>query len=236
MEEDYYAILDCFVRVGDIYKCPVIRLRRLSQDQYARLQTKSRKMLPPLQSEFPEYEGYRTIYVRQIPVYYHLPQIRVSPSHASMQSAHHDHDHHQYKLTEIFPSRQWNSATMTMKVKYSRKLQAMGVFRFEHPSWDGKKIDVIVGLRRLDAMQWEGWCFQRSCKGGTLESTLTTINQKITELAKTKQSLITSGNLRDSLGDDSSLVTDAIVEGMQLQGRLYISISVSLKPEIHTAL
>lgn len=36
MEEDYYAILDCCIQVGDLYECPVILLRRLSQDQYAR--------------------------------------------------------------------------------------------------------------------------------------------------------------------------------------------------------
>ncbi|RDW63503.1 hypothetical protein BP6252_11048 [Coleophoma cylindrospora] len=232
MEEDYYAILDCFVRVGDQYQCPAILLRRLSQDQYARFQTMSKFLLPPLQSEFPEYEGYRTIYVRQDPVYYNLPQFTVSPLHIRSEVRSQDHQHH-YELSEAYPPRQWNSATMTMKVKYSRKLQAMGVFRFLSRALN-KKVDIVVGLRRLNAMQWEGWCFQRSYHGDSLESTLTMINHQVTDLTRKKHSITSSGMLRDSLGDDSNLMTDATVEGMQLQGRLYISISMSIKPEIFT--
>ncbi|KAH7357270.1 hypothetical protein BKA65DRAFT_475049 [Rhexocercosporidium sp. MPI-PUGE-AT-0058] len=193
MEEDFYAILDCFVLVGDLYLCPVLRMRRLSQDQYARLQTKSRKLLPALQAELPEYEGYRTIYVRQQPFYYHLPQFRVSPLHVASEDP--DEGRHHYELVETFPHRQWNSATMTMEVKYSRKLQAMGVFRFQGPS---------------------------------------SLEKKITELRRIRSSAISSGTLREKLGDDSRLMTDATVEGVQLQGRLYISISISMKPEIHT--
>lgn len=232
MEEDFYAILDCFILVGDLYLCPVLRLRRLSQDQYARLQTKSRKLLPALQAELPEYEGYRTIYVRQHPFYYHLPQFRVSPLH--MPSDDPDEDRHHYELIETFPHHQWNSSMMTMEVKYSRKLQAMGVFRFQSPSSLEKKVDLVVGLRRLDAMKWEGWCFQRSCKEDTIENTLSAINEKITELRRIKSSAISAWTLRESLGDDSKLMTDATVEGVQLQGRSYISISISMKPEIHT--
>jgi len=121
---------------------------------------------------------------------------------------------------------------MTMKVKYSRKLQAMGVFRFQSSVAHDKKVDVVVGLRRLDAMQWEGWCFQCAYEGNSLESTLSVINQKVSELTRTR--MVSSGMLRDSLGDDSNLMTEATVEGMQLQGRLYISISMSEKPEIQS--
>lgn len=80
MGEDYYAILDCVLRTGDLYLCPAIPLRRLSEDQFARLQTKPLRLMAPTQSDSPpEAEGYRTVYVRQQPVYYHLPQIRLSP-------------------------------------------------------------------------------------------------------------------------------------------------------------
>ena len=230
MEEDYYAILDCFVGDGDLYQCPVILLRRLSQDQYARFQTKYRKYLPPPPGDFLEYEGYRTIYVRQQPVYYNLPQFRVSPTHIHPSTD--SQQDQQYKLVEIFPHREWNSTTLTMKVKYSRKLQAMGVFRFQTSAVHDKKVDVVVGLRRLDAMQWEGWCFQRACQGSSLESTLSVTNQRVSQLTRAR--VISTEMLRESLGDDSKLVTDATVEGMQLQGRLYISISISQKPEIQS--
>lgn len=238
MEEDYWAILDCFVREGDTYLCPVIRLRRLSEDQYGRLQTKSQKRLPPLQSGFtPEYEGYRTIYIRQQPVYYHLPQFRISPLHVhpkvdESQARVRDFEH--YRLTDVYPAREWNSTTMTMKVKYSRTLQAMGLFRFQSPVSDKDNVDIVVGLRRLDAMQWEGWCFQRASTAESLESTLSVINQKISDLTKAKKAAISAAVLRQDLGDDSRLKSDATVEGIQLQGRLYISIAMTFKPEIQT--
>jgi hypothetical protein len=101
-----------------------------------------------------------------------------------------------------------------MKVKYSRKLQAMGVFRFQSSAAHDKKVDVVVRLRHLDAMQWEGWCFQRAYQGSSLESTLSVINQRVSELTRTRS--VSTGMLRDSLGDDSNLMTDATVEGMQL--------------------
>ncbi|KAH8646306.1 hypothetical protein BX600DRAFT_477473 [Xylariales sp. PMI_506] len=235
MEEDYWAILDCFVRGADGYVCPALRLRRLSQDQYARLQTKTRKWLPPPQSEYAaDFEGYRTIYVRQQPVYYHLPQFRVSRLHmmsAFNALATEDQD---YQLTDIYPPRKWNSTTMTMSVEYSRKLQAMGLFRFQSSNPHNQKIDIVVGLRRLDAMQWEGWCFQLACKEESLETTLSKANQKIANLARTRNTSVTAPMLRNLLGDDSKLGTEATVEGIQIQGRLYISISMSMKSEIQS--
>lgn len=70
VEEDYDAILNCIIRVGDVYQCPVVRLRRLSEDQYARLQPGAQRFLPPpVPQEAPNPEGYQAIYVRQRPVY-----------------------------------------------------------------------------------------------------------------------------------------------------------------------
>jgi hypothetical protein len=83
MEEDYYAILNCVIRVGDKYLCPAIPLRRLSKDQYAGLQTKPSKLLtPPGPDQESPSEGYRTVYVRQNPFYYHIPRIQVPSSHS----------------------------------------------------------------------------------------------------------------------------------------------------------
>lgn len=36
----------------------------------------------------------------------------------------------------------------------------LGIFRFQSVANIDEKLDVIVGQRHLDAMQWEGWCFQ----------------------------------------------------------------------------
>ncbi|KAK1253247.1 hypothetical protein MKX07_001324 [Trichoderma sp. CBMAI-0711] len=233
MEEDYYAILDCVQRDRDVYRCPALVLRRLSEDQYGRLRPKSQHFRPPPSSPCWPNDGYRSVFVRQQPVYYHLPQIRLSP--LNVESGLGSSDGVQYRLLDKYPAHNWNSATMTLKVQYSRKLQAMGIFRFQSIDKTHEKVDVVVGLRRLNTMEWEGWCFQLSYRDRSLEHAFHEINKRIeSELAKSSRDEITPRRLRDSLGEDSSLASSATVEGIQLQGRLYISILVTLTAEIHT--
>ncbi|ETS02876.1 ankyrin [Trichoderma reesei RUT C-30] len=233
MEEDYYAILDCVQRDRDVYRCPALILRRLSEDQYGRLRPKSQHFKPPPSSPYWPNDGYRSVYVRQQPVYYHLPQFRLSP--LNVESGLGSSDGVQYRLLDKYPAHNWNSATMTLKVQYSRKLQAMGIFRFQSIDKTHEKVDVVVGLRRLNTMEWEGWCFQLSYRDRSLEHAFHEINKRIeSELAKSSREEITPRRLRDVLGEDSSLASSATVEGIQLQGRLYISILVTLTAEIHT--
>ncbi|VUC33674.1 unnamed protein product [Clonostachys rosea] len=245
MEEDFDAILDCVIRVDNTYLCPVIRLRRLSEDQYGRIQTRSRRLLPPPSpyNYCSDDEGYQHVYVRQEPMYYHLPQFRIPPSPSptppdsefGISSTMSSSDHSLFRFSNAFPPRQWNSHTMTLKVNYSRKIQAMGLFRYQSSTWENSAIDVVVGLRRLNAMQWEGWCFQMrsTC---SIEESFDSINSKISKAIEgTKNADISPRLLRDTIGDDARLITEATVSGTQLQGRLYVSITLATKPEIHAA-
>ncbi|KAM0255467.1 hypothetical protein ACHAQJ_005767 [Trichoderma viride] len=234
MEEDYFAILDCVKRDRDVYLCPTLHLRRLSEDQYGRLQPKSQHFKRPIASSYLQGAGYQSVYIRQQPVYYHLPQFRLSP--LNVESGLGSSDGVQYRLLDKFPTHNWNAATMTLKVQYSRKLQAMGVFRFQSIEKSDEQVDVVVGLRRLKTMEWEGWCFQLSYRDVSLEHTFHEVNKQIEKItSKSINGEITSRTLRDSLGDDSSLASSATVEGIQLQGRLYISILVTLTAEISAA-
>ncbi|KAL7915311.1 hypothetical protein GGI35DRAFT_489010 [Trichoderma velutinum] len=233
MEEDYYAILDCVKRDGDVYQCPALYLRRLSEDQYGRLRPKSQLFMPPPSATLLPMDGYRSVYVRQQPVYYHLPQFRLSPF--NVESGLGSSDGVQYRLLDKYPTQNWNSATMTLKVQYSRKLQAMGIFRFQSVEKVDDKLDVVVGLRRLNTMEWEGWCFQLLHRDASLEHTFHEVNRKIENIITgSSTSKITSKTLRDSLGEDSCMTSSATVEGIQLQGRLYISIQVTQTAEIQT--
>lgn len=245
MEEDFDAILDCVIRVDNTYLCPVIRLRRLSEDQYGRIQTRSRRLLPPPSpyNYCSEDEGYQHVYVRQEPMYYHLPQFRIPPSPTpsppesefGISSTMSSSDHSLFRFSSAFPPRQWNSHTMTLKVNYSRKIQAMGLFRYQSSTWENSAIDVVVGLRRLNAMQWEGWCFQMR-SACSIEESFDSINSKISKAIEgTKHADISPGLLRDTIGDDARLITEATVSGTQLQGRLYVSITLATKPEIQAA-
>ncbi|RFU79887.1 het domain [Trichoderma arundinaceum] len=234
MEEDYFAVLDCVKRDRDVYQCPALLLRRLSEDQYGRLRPKSQHFMPPTASTYVRDEGYRSVYIRQQPIYYHLPQFRLSP--LNVESGLGSSDGVQYRLVDKFPAQNWNSATMTLKVQYSRKLQAMGIFRFQSTDKADEKVNVVVGLRRLNSMEWEGWCFQLSYRDESLEQAFREVNKRIERITSaSRNSEMTSRTLRDSLGDDPSLASSATVEGIQLQGRLYISILVTLTAEILTS-
>ncbi|KAM0523112.1 hypothetical protein ACHAPE_001604 [Trichoderma viride] len=231
MEEDYFAILDCVKRDRDVHLCPALHLRRFSEDQYGRLQPKTKHFKRPVSSSTRREEGYRSVYIRQQPVYYHLPQFRLSP--LNVESGLGSSDGVQYRLFDKYPAHNWNSATMTLSVQYSRKLQAMGVFRFQSIDESSEKVDVVVGLRRLNTMEWEGWCFQLAYRDESLEHVFREINKKIEEIThKSNNSEITSATLRNCLGEDSTLASSASVEGVQLQGRLYISILVTLTAEL----
>ena len=109
--EDYFAILDCFVRIGDRDFCPTLWLRRLGYDQYARLQPQSRKLLPPVDYQVPDHiEGYRIVYVREEPVY-HLLELRIlaplDVPHADLL----DGSATVYQFEEAFPYERWNPDT-----------------------------------------------------------------------------------------------------------------------------
>ncbi|EHK42058.1 putative ankyrin repeat-containing protein [Trichoderma atroviride IMI 206040] len=231
MEEDYFAILDCVKGDRDVHLCPALHLRRLSEDQYGRLRPKTKHFKRPVSSSYQGEEGYRSVYIRQQPVYYHLPQFRLSP--LNVESGLGFSDGARYRLFDKYPARYWNSATMTLSVRYSPKLQAMGVFRFQSIDKSSEKVDVVVGLRRLNTMEWEGWCFQLAYRDESLEHVFQEINKKIEKTTrKSNNSEMTSSTLRDSLGEDSTLASSATVEGVQLQGRLYISISVIPRAEL----
>ncbi|PNP44229.1 hypothetical protein TGAMA5MH_03835 [Trichoderma gamsii] len=231
MEEDYFAILDCVKRDRDVHLCPALHLRRLSEDQFGRLQPKTKHFKRPVSSSNRREEGYRSVYIRQQPVYYHLPQFRLSP--LNVESGLGSSDGVQYRLFDKYPAHNWNSATMTLSVQYSRKLKAMGVFRFQSIDKSSEKVDVVVGLRRLNTMEWEGWCFQLAYRDKSLEHVFLEINKKIEKIThKSNNNDITSATLRNSLGEDSTLASSASVEGVQLQGRLYISILVTLTAEL----
>ncbi|KAL7934047.1 hypothetical protein V8C35DRAFT_45465 [Trichoderma chlorosporum] len=236
MDDDYYAILDCVKRDGDVYQCPALYLRRLSEDQYGRLRPKDQLFMPPPSPSpaFPPTDGYRSVYVRQEPAYYHLPQFRLSPF--NVESALSSSDGVQYRLFDTYPAKNWNSATMTLKVQYSRKMQAMGIFRFQRIEKMDDKVDVVVGLRRLNTMEWEGWCFQLSYHDVSLEHAFHEVNKQIEDIVArpSTTSQVASKTLRDELGHDSSLPSRATVEGIQLQGRLYVSLQVAYTAEIQT--
>ncbi|RYP68877.1 hypothetical protein DL771_006416 [Monosporascus sp. 5C6A] len=103
----------------------------------------------------------------------------------------------------------------------------MSLFRFQDTASSGggdggDSVNVVLGLRRLDAMQWEGWCFQLTRRESSLPPALVSqaANRKMKELIRSRRSeAVTAAALRNTLGDDSRLFFNATVTGVQLQGR-----------------
>ncbi|KAK1830466.1 ankyrin repeat-containing domain protein, partial [Podospora conica] len=261
---DFYAILESVASVGGEFLCPAITLRRLSLDQFARLQNRAFKFFPPPSwgESVSEADNYRTIYVRQNPVSYHIPYVKVSPQHSAAHAKLRLFDASPWssglnhypgytqgsivppiELLEAFPSTRWDAKALTMSGKYSKELQAMALFRFQDNACTTSSsiFDVVVGLRWMaSSAHWEGSCFQISYPRKDridvprLASVFKGINERIQAIVATsKPGMVSALDLRESLGDDEHLVTDARMAGMDLQGRLYFSVSVSTRPEVH---
>jgi len=84
-------------------------------------------------------------------------------------------------------------------------------------------------------MPWSGRAGASSYPAGQVPPALvvSNTNRKIRELVgNSRKGIVSSAAFRDSLGDDLRLISDATVIGVQLQGRLYVSVSVSVRPEM----
>ncbi|KAI1746704.1 hypothetical protein F4782DRAFT_523681 [Xylaria castorea] len=229
-DEDYYAILDCAVRIGDRDYCPTIWLRRLGQDQYGRLYPWARKLLPPSSYAMPAHiEGYRPMFVREAPVYYGIPSFRVSPSN-------------NFPLEEAFPLERWNPLTLTLQSEYSRRTELTGLFRLRDDM--GGLFDVAVGLSKKRGFAWEAWCAQRRIRGdvslaAAYDALQAEIRVKTTArdkfiLAQQSQQQFFWYSLQSLIGEDNQLFSDARVSDVTLQGRRYVWLSVIAKIEICT--
>ncbi|KAH8163127.1 hypothetical protein CIB48_g5096, partial [Xylaria polymorpha] len=120
--------------------CPTLWLRRLGQDQFGRLYPWARKLLPPSSYGMPAHiEGYRPIFVREVPAYYGIPSFRVSPDNS-------------FPLEEAFPLERWNPLTLTLQSEYSRRTELTGLFRLRDDT--GGHFDVAVGLSKRRGFTW----------------------------------------------------------------------------------
>lgn len=232
--EDYFAILDCFVRIGDQEFCPVLWLRRLGYDQYARVWPGYRKLLSPVDYQVPSHiEGYRTIYVREKPVY-HIPELRIPAPVDIVPADVLDGSSTIYQFEEAFPEERWNPDTLTLRPAFSRNTEIVGIFRFHNLMKREQKVDVAVGLNQVFTMKWEAWCFQRRCRGESLKAAFEKINADIKQQACQEDAPQHWFSLQFRLGEDALVLSDARITAVQLQTRSYFSISVLAKPEICT--
>ena len=224
--EDYYAILDRFVRIGDQEFCPVLWLRRLGFDQYARLRPQYRKLLPPVDYQVLDYiEGYRAVHVREKPVY-HLPELRVLASLDVPETDLLDGSATLYQSEEAYPEARWNPDTSTLMPVFSRSTEIVGVFSFSNAAKREEKIDVAVGLTLNFGMKWGAWCFQRRAHDDSLASCFDRINADIKLHTLQTRSPLHWFSLQFNLGEDHLLLSDARVTAVQLQARSYFHISM----------
>ena len=242
LEEDYFAILDCDILSAGRHRRPSIRLRRVSEDQYARVHLKTSVEyldipIPP--DTAGDYSGYRTIYVHQTPVHHSLPHIQVSLANRPCCEDHNplripvfSENGSTYTLKDVYPRSRWNSHTMTMAVEYAREPSLTAAFRFQRahvgPGELRRCVDVIVGIQRTDVLQWEGWCFQLvSNVRKDLAAVFSEVERKMHRISKTPYGAdMTPGALCSLLGHDVEH-SEVTIEDLEQQGRPYLSIEVS---------
>ncbi|KAK4220914.1 hypothetical protein QBC38DRAFT_157642 [Podospora fimiseda] len=236
--EDYYALLDCVVKVGTQSFCPTLRLRRLGYDQFGRLQQKSLELLPPVDYRFPvSVEGYQPVYVRQNPTYHSLPSFACpDPISYSQFAGFAVEDTSVYTLEEVCPEERWNPTIMTLTSVFSRSTRVIGLFRYRRPGVLSELVDVAVGLMKVGGFKWDAWCFQRRCQGDTLSAAFERLVEETDKQAGNQKGKPSHWfSLQSELGEDAKLPSDARIQMAQVHGRNYAYLYVFSKPEICTS-
>ena len=155
---DYGAKLPCFFFGGPTPLMPVIRLRRLWGDQFARIGAHTLAW----HADDLEPPGLRhtMLYVKQDPTF-RLPQITIADEHPSADES------TTYRLRSVYPPAFWHRRRFFRAT--SRDLRyPIGLFRFSR--WLRKTlwVDVAVGFRSQGPEMWKVWHIQRWPVGASL--------------------------------------------------------------------
>jgi len=176
IQDEYDAVLDCVIRRGDNeYQSPVIRMRRLYSDQFARIDAQTVKCTAVHFLNSSQGMGaHESIFVKQKPVYA-LPEFMVSFSNIVASSEPHKSDLN-CRLTEVWPEKHWDREAATLRTMPSHLDEVYGVFRFFAPAI-GITVDLAVGLRKESGVYWPEWHLQRQSTGEPLHQTAKSVNE-----------------------------------------------------------
>lgn len=155
--EEFNGILDCFFRTPEGVRSPVITLRKLWGDQYARVYPGTFKLAAtrPNRRE--------TIYVRQRQRW-SPPAFRIAEENSPAPGSKTEHEN--YELTDVFPTLHYDDLNLSLATPHASVNGLSGVFRFQNTRFPDLFVDVAVGLKRGgDQHTWTPWVFQMPRKG-----------------------------------------------------------------------
>jgi hypothetical protein len=176
IQDEYDAVLECVIRRGDNeYQSPVIRMRRLYSDQFARIDAQTVKCTAdPFSTPVGAWGAYESIFVKQKPVYA-FPEFMVSFTNMVAPSEPHKSDLN-CRLIEVWPEKHWDGEAATLRTMPSHLDGVYGVFRFLAPAI-GITVDYAVGLRKQSGGYWPEWHLQRQSAGEPLYQTAKSVNE-----------------------------------------------------------
>ncbi|KAI0182531.1 HET domain-containing protein [Xylaria flabelliformis] len=185
IQDDYYAVLECVARRGDkVYESPVIRMRRLYGDQFARVDPQVIQCLPTPHNPSHNIGSYEMIFVKQKPVYA-VPDFMVSYSNILRSSEAQDPRPSCY-VEEVWPKQNWDKEGAILRTTRPHSNRVTGIFRFFETSI-AVTIDFAVALRQEAGGAWAVWHLQRPSTGEPIHQTALSVNGYLASTDKNVQ-------------------------------------------------
>lgn len=226
LPEEYIAVLDCSVTSGVSHFWPALHLRRLWDDQFARIRPGICRYLPPSAVAGSEY---KTVYVKQKPKHV-IPELFVPTEGDEEQN-----DEQFMDLQDFHPPGRWNPHSMTLRSVYSSSSGVTGAFRFRQHKSSGEEVDVIVGIRpslsqiQVRQANWEAWCFQRRANGRPLCEVFDYWDKTLRSSLTIRPSLVEYQSL---FGEDRRLLSAVAVEETMMYGRVFFKVKAYKRAEL----
>ncbi|EPE03441.1 het and ankyrin domain protein [Ophiostoma piceae UAMH 11346] len=189
---DYSARLECYVFSGKAPISPVIRLRRLWGDQFARVHAHELTW----QNNEVKLLGLKhmLLYVKQHPAF-RLPQITISPTNLA---SHLSGAANGYELIDVFPLVFWDGRSFFRGTSGDLRYP-MGLFRFASTRYRSHRtfrVDVAVGFRSEGPGKWKVWHIQRRCYGESMHDAYDDIFDHIQHVQTFPERLERPGQIR----------------------------------------
>lgn len=153
---DYFVHLGCSCTGYDGIRWPMLRLRHLGGDEYARVHA-THIFWRTASDPKPSAER-KTLFVKQTPLY-RQPELIVAEEHLLWQDV---GSIFGFTLAGVYPKAHWNGERFHNVKGQSSKPQ-LAIFRFLRRGGSEYFVDVIIGFSKEGFGQWTPWYIQRRC-------------------------------------------------------------------------
>ncbi|KAI0199480.1 hypothetical protein F4808DRAFT_461801 [Astrocystis sublimbata] len=173
--DEYDAVLDCAVRHrhGD-YQSPVIRMRRLYGDQFARIAPGTVRCVTTPSLDLGHGVGsFETVFVKQKPVNV-FPEFMASYTNI-LETPELQGPGLGCYIVGVWPEQNWDREAAILRIIQPRPRRVTGIFRFFAPAIDAT-VDFAFGLEKEHEGAWKVWHLQRASTKEPLHKIMSSVN------------------------------------------------------------